>query len=282
MTAAALNNELKALLTRAGVENPSGDAALIIQNVCGMSLLRMMMYKDKLVNDEDHAKAVAMAKRRASGEPIQYILGVWPFMGRDYAVGEGVLIPRDDTEVVVRAAMELMRDIPSPAVVDLCSGTGMIAITLYHELKGAAVTAVEKSPSAAAYLRENIKKNCAYIRMIEDDLRDCTDCAADGSLDLLISNPPYVPSGEMPTLQREVRYEPAMALHGGPSGLDFYKLITDLWTKKLKSGGYIALELGEEQYAPVADMLTAHGYSDIKGYEDIQGTVRAVTAVHSR
>ena len=282
MTAAALNNELKALLTRAGVENPCGDAGLIIQNTLGMSRLDLMMYKDRPVSDEAHARAVAMAKRRASGEPIQYILGVWPFMGRDFAVGEGALIPRDDTEVVVRAAAELMRDIPSPAVADLCSGTGIIAITLYHELSGAAVTAVEKSPEAAAYLRENIIKNSADIRLIEADLRDCTDCIADGSLDLLISNPPYVPSGEMPTLQREVRYEPKMALDGGDSGLDFYELIIDLWTENLKEGGYIALELGEEQYAPVADMLTAHGYTDIKGYQDIQGTVRAVTAVHSR
>ena len=283
MTAAALSNELKSLLTRAGVENPSGDAGLIIENVLGMSRIDLMLNRDKPVEDEARSRAVSMARRRASGEPIQYILGSWPFMGRDYSVGEGVLIPRDDTEVVVRAAIELMKNVTSPAAADLCSGSGVIAVTLYHELSGprvnnASVAAVEKSPAACAYLRKNIKKNSADIRVIEADIADCADLFGDGSLDLIISNPPYIRADELPGLQSEVRYEPAMALDGGESGLDFYELIIRLWTNKLKNGGYMAFELGEEQYEPVAAMLKDRGYTDIKGYKDIQGTVRAVTA----
>lgn len=278
MTAAALSNELKAILTRAGVGNPAGDAGLILEKALGCTRAALIARCRDEIADDIAASAVAMARRRASGEPIQYVLGEWSFMGRDYLVGEGVLIPRDDTEVVVRAALELMNGVPSPSVADLCAGSGIIAITLACELREPCVTAVEKSAEAFAYLEKNTARSHAALRLIHADLCDCADSFADRSLDLIISNPPYIPRAELPALQREVQYEPAMALDGGEDGTDFYELILRLWTPKLKEGGAIAFELGEEQYAPVAAMLNRHGYTDIKGYEDIQGTVRAVTA----
>ena len=279
MTAAAFSSELKSLLTRAGVENPAGDAGLILEKTLGLSRIELMLSKDKEISADKAELALSMARRRAAGEPIQYILGSWTFMGREYYVGEGALIPRDDTEVVVRAALDIMKGADSPRIVDLCSGTGIIAITLWHELSGAAVSAVEKSPEAFRYLKKNAEANGADIRLLETDLLDCAEIFADGSLDLLISNPPYIPSAELPTLQSEVRYEPAMALDGGESGLDFYREIIDLWLPKLREGGAVAFELGEEQYEPVAEMLKNAGCSDIKGYPDIQGITRAITAV---
>ena len=139
--------------------------------------------------------------------------------------------------------------------------------------------AVEKSEAAYKYLTENAALNKSRINPILADLRDCTDMFEDRSIDLLISNPPYIRSSELPTLQREVRYEPAMALDGGKSGYDFYELIVSLWTAKLKPGGSVAFEIGEGQFDHIAGLLRAAGYSDIKGFADIQGITRAVTAV---
>lgn len=280
MTAAALSNELKSILTRAGADNPAGDAELILEQVLGYSRAQLVAHRSDEVAADQAAEAAAMARRRAAGEPIQYVLGSWRFMGRDYAVGEGVLIPRDDTEVVVRAALDLLRGVPSPMIVDLCAGSGIIAVTLAKELPCSVVYAVEKSAGAFAYLEKNIAGSRADVEPIRADLRDCADRFADASLDLIISNPPYIPTGELPTLQSEVQYEPRLALDGGGSGCDFYDRIIPLWTPKLKVGGVIAFELGEGQYAYVADLLKQNGCTDIRGYEDIQGTVRAVTAIN--
>lgn len=278
MTAAALSNELKGILARAGVDDPAGDSSLILEHALGYTRAQLVAHRFDEISGEQAAAAVAMARRRASGEPIQYILGVWPFMGRNYAVGAGVLIPRDDTEVVVRAALDMIKGVPSPAVADLCSGSGIIAITLSKELSGADVFAVEKSDDAFGYLTKNIALNGADVKPKLADLRDCTDSFADGSLDMIISNPPYIKSGEIASLQREISYEPRLALDGGESGYDFYELIVRMWTPKLKEGGIIALELGEGQYEYVAGLLKQEGYKDIKGHLDIQGITRAVTA----
>ena len=183
MTAAALSNELRGILTRAGIDDPAGDSSLIIENVLGCTRAQLVARRFDEVSDEQAAEAAAMARRRAKGEPIQYVLSVWPFMGRDYAVGEGVLIPRDDTEVVVRAALDMARDIPSPTVTDLCSGSGIIAITLASQLTGADVFAVEKSAEAYGYLLKNIGLNNADIKPIHADLCVCLDQYALGAME---------------------------------------------------------------------------------------------------
>ena len=278
MTVAALSNALKGILTRAGIENPAGDSELILEQVLECSRALLIARRQDEVSEDQAGYCLDMAQARASGEPIQYVLGVWPFMGREYAVGEGVLIPRDDTEVVVRAALEQMKGAESPCILDLCAGSGVIAVTLDRELPGAEVTAVEKSRAAFRYLVYNTRHNRTQVIVICADLRDCTDRFADRSLDLIVSNPPYIKSGELADLQPEVQYEPTLALDGGEDGLYFYNSILTLWTRKLKSGGVIAFELGEKQYEAVAEMLRERGYTDIQGYEDIQGTVRAVTA----
>lgn len=279
MTAAALSNELKSILARAGVDNPAGDAALILEKALGCSHAALIARFHEEVPFDAANTAAAMARRRAAGEPIQYVLGEWSFMGRDYLVGEGVLIPRDDTEVVVRAALNQIKAVPSPAIVDLCAGSGIIAITLDRELSDACVAAVEKSDEAFPYLCRNITLNRADVKPIHADLCDCADRFADGSLDLIISNPPYIRTSELPRLQSEVQYEPKMALDGGEDGCAFYEMILRLWTKKLKHGGVIAFELGEGQFDPVAEMLRQNGYSRIVDHPDIQGTARAVTAI---
>lgn len=278
MTVPALSNAIKGILTRAGVENPDGDTAEILCAALNCTRTELIL-RDSEISEEEAEKAVAMARRRAGGEPLQYVLGSWSFMGREYKVGEGVLIPRDDTEVVVGKALKLADHYPAPVIVDLCAGSGIIAVTLEKELHGATVYAVEKSEAAFAYLQQNIKLNQSEVKAIRADLADCVDDFEDGSLDMIVSNPPYIRSDDIAGLQSEVQYEPRLALDGGESGYDFYEMIIRLWTKKLKHGGCIAFEIGEGQFQYIAELLTCAGYTDIKGTPDIQGITRAVTAV---
>lgn len=278
MTVHALNNLIKGILTRAGVDNPDGDSREILSAALDCSPAELML-RDNDVIETAYRKAVNAARRRAAGEPIQYVIGSWSFMGREYKVGEGVLIPRDDTEVVTREALRLIGKVKKPVITDLCSGSGIIAITLERELTDPAVYAVEKSETAYAYLVENARLNGSDIKAILSDLKDCVKDFEDGSLDLLISNPPYIRSDEIAGLQREVQYEPRLALDGGESGYEFYDMILTLWSRKLKAGGMIALEIGEGQYGYIENLLKAAGYTDIKGYKDIQEITRAVTAI---
>lgn len=278
MTAAALSNALKSLLSRAGVENPDGDMLCILEATLGYSRVDLMTRGDREIDDSTCEKAIDLARRRASGEPIQYVVGSWSFMGRDYLVGEGVLIPRDDTEVVTQAALRLLTPLPRPTVVDLCAGSGIIAVTVKKERPDATVSAVEKSDIAFDYLSRNCEKNQADIHLIHADLIDCAEKFADRSLDMIISNPPYIRTEELPTLQSEVQYEPKMALDGGEDGYLFYEAIIRLYTKKLKEGGFIAFEIGEGQYDYIARLLMQNGYADIRGYLDIQNITRAITA----
>ena len=277
MIVPALDNAVKSLLMRAGVENPTGDTKEILCAVLECDRAQLLL-REVEVPDPLCEKAIAMAHRRASGEPIQYILGSWSFMGRDYKVGEGVLIPRDDTEVVVTEALKLCESTLDPVIVDLCAGSGIIAITLAKELPNATVYAVEKSDTAFPYLTENIRHNQAIIHAIHADLQDCVSDFKDGSLDMIVSNPPYIRSAEIADLQQEVQYEPRLALDGGEDGYDFYKMIITLWTPKLKMGGAIAFEIGEGQFDAIAEMLKNAGYADISGTPDIQNITRAVTA----
>ena len=280
MIVPALHNAVKSLLSRAGVDNPAGDTTEILCTVLECDRTQLILRQDELP-EALCEKALQMARRRAVGEPIQYVIGTWSFMGRDYKVGKGVLIPRDDTEVVVGEALRLIKSVPHPHIVDLCAGSGIIAITLYKELPGATVSAVEKSGEAFAYLAENAQLNQADIRPIHSGLEDCADSFADSSLDMIVSNPPYIRTDEIADLQSEVQYEPGLALDGGKSGYDFYEMILDLWSKKLKKGGFIAFEIGEGQFGYIAALLKDHGFDDIVGYPDIQGITRAVTATYT-
>ena len=278
MTVRALHDAILSLLIEAGVPYAKGDTMEIMIAAAHLRHTIELHDRHAYVSDEDCEKALEMARRRATGEPLQYVLGRWFFLRREFKVGEGVLIPRDDTEVVVGEALKLARAFPSPAIVDLCAGSGIIAITLAKELDDAAVFAVEKSEAAFRYLEENIALHQADVKAIHADLSDCVSDFADGTLDMIVSNPPYIRSGDISGLQKEIQYEPRLALDGGESGYDFYEMIISLWTKKLKKGGVIAFEIGEGQFDHIAGLLKDNGYTDIQGTPDIQGVTRAVTA----
>lgn len=262
--------KLREILTQADIESPEYESRLIIENVTGMSRASQIANAEAEIKGEE--KMLQMAQRRADHIPLQYILGSWSFMGFELKVGEGVLIPRDDTEVLVNLCLEYLRDITSPKALDLCAGSGAISLAL-SKLGKADVTAVELSDKAYNFLLENIKGT--DIKPFKGDILECYNSFAE-YYDLIASNPPYIKTGELKTLQTEVGYEPKMALDGGADGLDFYRAIIKNWTPRLKKGGAMAFELGEGQAAPVAEMLKQHGYISIKTALDLGGTERAI------
>ena len=212
--------------------------------------------------------------RRLEGEPLQYILGEWDFYGITLKVGEGVLIPRPDTETVAERAIKLLKGSEKPLVYDLCAGSGCIGIAL-AKFAGANVKFFEKSEKALKYLKENVELTdtngeitvCDVLEEPSEDLPEA---------DLIISNPPYIKSCVMPSLQREVQFEPKMALDGGEDGLVFYRTIAKLWKKKIKKGGHLVFEIGYDQMEEVTSILKNEGYSDVAAEKDLCGNYRVV------
>ena len=271
MTVRALGKELRAELSPFESEN-------ILMTVLGFSRTDLIIRADEEVDDDALTRIKDIKERRKTGEPLQYLLREWSFLGRVYEVGEGVLIPRDDTEVVVSEALSLIPKDQRMNILDLCSGSGIIAVTLKKERPLCRLTAVEKSEEAYAYLLKNTQRNDADIDCILSDLSDCAEKFSDGSLDLIVSNPPYIKTSDLPTLQREVLFEPMMALDGGESGYEFYEKIVSLYPKKLRKGGHLAFEIGEGQSGYISSLLTNAGFEDIRVSDDIQGIPRAIIA----
>lgn len=222
-----------------------------------------------------------LAGRVLAGEPLAYILGQWDFYGLRLTVTPDVLIPRDDTMTVVDLALEQRFAMPkNPRILDLCTGSGCIGLALASQLKDARVTLADLSPKALKIA----KKNTTDLRLtgrVSCILADAKLPASKflGQFDLIISNPPYVTSQEMKTLQRSVRdYEPDMALDGGADGLDFYRAIVKNYTPALKPGGFLAMEFGLGQADDVCRILEAGCYELLRLREDTGRITRAVLA----
>ena len=215
-----------------------------------------------------------LAQRRA-GVPLQYLLGEWEFYGLPFKVGRGVLIPRADTETLVDAARDLLKDTPSPEILDLCAGAGCIGIALGSVLPTAQITAVEYSPHAMKYLRENIKLNYSKVHAVQADLNSYEH---PHPLDVIVCNPPYIPRGEITHLMPELRYEPRAALDGGTNGLDFYKIISARYHNQLKPGGWLCFEIGAGQAPDVKKILEDIQFTNIQTRDDLAGITRVVCA----
>lgn len=185
-------------------------------------------------------------RRRATGEPLQYILGKWSFYGRDFFVGKGVLIPRPETEQLVEFAVKTIRKKQMKTVIDLCAGSGCIGLTVALENPDCFVWLLEKYDGALNYLKKNLRAlGVKNAEILQADALSAV--LPDLHADLLLSNPPYVPDGEMPALQKEVRFEPDTALLGGADGLRFYRAIAETWLRVLNPGGEVFLECGDGQ-----------------------------------
>ena len=209
---------------------------------------------------------------RMKGKPTQYITGRQEFYGRDFRVTPDVLIPRPETEHLVEAAIARIQ--PGNVVVDVGSGSGAIAITLALET-GARVFATDISTAALGVAQSNAIRLSASVRFLACDL---AACIRDRSIDVLVSNPPYVPATDHPSLQREVRdHEPPVALYGGPTGLEIYERLIVEATRVLRPGSWLLLELGYNSLDPVRAMLES-GWGDITVMHDLAGFPRVLAA----
>ena len=268
------------LIALRGEESADFDTTCIFQDMLGE---RFPMFAPKEpVSDEKAAEILSLAQRRSEGYPLQYLLGQWEFWGCNFKVGEGVLIPRPDTETLVEQVLDICRreGLTAPKIADLCSGSGCIAAALKKELPKAEVYAVELSDEALFYLRQNTELNgCGDIRIINGDVLKSETAQQITGLDVLVSNPPYLTSQDMSELMTEVRYEPESALFGGEDGLDFYRAVTELWKASIKDGGYIAYEFGLGQHDAVKDILEQNGFADVELRHDGAGIIRTAAAV---
>lgn len=213
------------------------------------------------------------AEKRRQGIPIQYIMGKWWFYKSEFLVGEGVLVPRQDTEILVETGLELIKNTEKPRVADLCSGSGCIAISVALDRPDAEVYALEKYPEAFSYLEKNIDMNRA--ENVKGVLADVT-LPHSGEYDLILCNPPYIPLADKDILSPEVLNEPHTALFGGEDGLDFYRIITNLWKNNLKSGGKLAFEVGIKEAEEVGEILRKEGFCEIGANCDLIGIQRVV------
>ena len=254
------------------------EARYIVEKVCGISYSEMLFKGDDDISEKMYQDMNAMANRRLAGEPIQYILGFWDFMDFTFKVGEGVLIPRPETEILVEEILGRIADIKSPVVYDLCSGSGCIGLSIKAMRPDARVYLVEKSDKALAYLRANRNSVCGGIEnvtVIKGDILRFNDFSDLPLADAIVSNPPYIRSDEIPALQSEVLREPHMALDGGDDGLIFYRVLVNEWTAKLKDSSFMAFECGEDQADDICGLFNEISFDSetINDYNNIQRIV---------
>ena len=282
MTLNAVYKQGEKLLKEANIPDADFDSLYLLEHFFGTDRTALILHGDKTADESLCERFFSAVEERKTGKPLQYIVGKWNFMGYDFYVGEGVLIPRDDTEIVVEAALDFLKDIKNPRVIDLCSGSGAIAVSIAKIFPDSDVVALEYSDLAVEYLKKNIELNGAdNVRVFKGDVTKCYEDFENGIFDLVISNPPYIESEEIDTLQPELQFEPRMALDGGKDGLYFYRIISDKWSCKVKKGGMIAFEVGEEQFEPVAELVKKCGFENVTYRLDLQGYKRTVAGVRT-
>ena len=271
-------NKTKKELEAAGIEDYVFEAKQIIKHITGFSNSEILMNYTNRLTEFQSNNLTAIIKQRALRYPLQYIFGEWAFYGREFYVGPGVLVPRADTETLIEVCLKYLKNSESPAVLDLCAGSGCIGITLALEKADAAVTLVEKFPEAARYVERNIKRHGTdNATLICGDVLN--GAANDKEYELIVSNPPYVPKNEMETVSPEVHYEPETALFGGEDGLDFYRAVITEYNKALKAGGMLAFEVGAGEAAAVEALLEDAGLKEINTEKDLGGICRAVYGI---
>lgn len=277
MTLRSLYNEARRRLTAAGIDSPAFDAVCLIELVFGVNR------GDLLVRGQEEADAAgeeqfeALLRRREAREPLQYLLGAWEFMDMSLKTGPGVLCPREETELLCQTVAGYLKDTPCRGL-DLCAGTGAVALGIARLCPKAEIQAVELSDQAAGYLRQNVETfGDGRVQVMMGDVLSPEFAArfADGSLDFIASNPPYIASGELPGLQEEVQKEPSLALDGGEDGLVFYRAIAKLWAPKLRTGGVLAVEIGEEQAEAVSALFAEAGIA-CRTEQDFNGLDRVI------
>lgn len=275
-----LLKSLVAVLENADIEDAEFDVRCMMEQVSEMPW-HLQVTQKQFFSPEQVQELFAMTKRRASGEPLQYILGEWEFYGMRMLVGTGVLIPRADTEIMIDTVLAFCQDKQNLKILDLCTGSGCIALALKKYLPDAEITGIDVSEEALAYAKKNKAFHKSDVKFMYGDVLDGKLTEIFENLDLIVSNPPYLTSQEMADLQKEVSYEPVSALAGGSDGLDFYREITRIWKYKLKQNGLLVYEIGYQQADAVSEILKMHGFHHIQVMQDLGHRDRIVSGLKS-
>ena len=261
-------------LKNSGCPDPEIDARWIAEDVLGMTASELRFEAQKTPGTKELFALEDRLCRRCAGEPVQYILKRADFMGLKLYVDERVLIPRQDTETLAEAAIVALQGKSKADVLDLCAGSGAIGLSIATLVPGAEVTLADVSAGAIDVARKNAKLLNVQAEFRTGDLFQAVEW---GKFDLIVSNPPYIPVGELAELQREVQFEPALALDGGADGLDFYRRIAADAGKHLNPGGSVYLEVGAGQAEAVHELLRSHMDAAASGTQkDLNGIERIV------
>ena len=247
----------------------------LLEHLFGWNRHDVQLCRDFPVAELMEERFRSLLERRKSGYPLQYLLGSWEFWGYEFAVGEGVLIPRADTETLCEAVLEAAKEFDSPVIADLCSGSGCLPVVFSKEIpKAERIYAVELSEDALPYLKKNVELNdCKNLTVLHQDV---LTWIPQEPLHIISSNPPYLSYEEMEELQTEVTYEPKMALEAPENGLYFYRVLSDRYREFLVDGGVLAFEVGWTQAEAVANLMKQFGYSDLRILRDLPGNERVV------
>jgi release factor glutamine methyltransferase len=265
-------------LARKGIESPRLNIEYLLADTLGKRRIDLYLEFDRALSEEELAPLRVKVRRRVDGEPLQYLLGSWDFFGRSFRTDQRALIPRPETEILVEIALKVIRRQPNSRnrLLDIGTGSGVLAITFALECPNLQVVGSDISPLALNLARENAEKQQLDHRVewVESDLVD----SVAGTFDFLVANLPYIPSGELPTLAREVQHDPRLALDGGTDGLAVIRRLLRDAPKILAKDSFLILEVGFNQADQVIDLMAAQKFRDISVENDYQGVRRFVTA----
>ena len=273
MTPRELIRKKTAVFRQAGVPDPETDAAFLLSYLTGRPMLDLRLDTGTVLAEDTVQRYEALCAARTERVPLQHLTGSQYFHGHLYRVTGDVLIPRPETAELVSHLEDCLHDFPAPKILDLCCGSGCIGIELSLACPAASVTGADLSEAALRIARENAYALGADLRFVQGDL---FAAVPDEQFDIIVSNPPYIPSAECNALQAEVMAEPRMALDGGADGLDFYRRIIAEAPLHLHSGGILAFEIGIGEEKAIVSMMTDHGFDGIRIRPDLAGIPRMI------
>ena len=274
-TVAAQLEDARRRFAEATIEEPRRTAESLLGFVIGCDRSHLFAHLERELSAQEAERYRRLVERRTTGEPTQYLLGVREFFGRDFEVSPAVLIPRPETELLVEAVLE--RAAENARVLDVGTGSGCIAATLACERPSLGIFAVDISSAALATAQRNALRHGANVCFMQGDVLQAT---GDESFDVVVSNPPYVAQRDRPTLSRELRWEPELALFAGDDGLDIYRRLIPAAVRVLRPGGLLAVELGYDSLPGVLALLEE--WDDVETQPDLAGITRIALARRPR
>ncbi|MCL1815771.1 MAG: peptide chain release factor N(5)-glutamine methyltransferase [Treponema sp.] len=277
----------KSLLASENISSPDLDTSLLLAEASGLSREQIYTHDDLELSEAQGRRFFEMLERRCRGECTAYILGRREFWGLKFSVTSAVLVPRPDTEILVEAALGILRSMALPrSILDLCTGSGAIAVALKHERPDLEVLASDCSRAALVIARKNAEQMACEITFFQGDLFDAladnSSGAAGRHFSLITANAPYVPSSSIAALTAEVRNEPRIALDGGADGLNIIRRIIAEAPAYLEEGGSLVLEGDPSQMTAMAALMNGRGFAEPKLYRDLAGRNRVMAAVLPR